>query len=174
MYENETGLKESILKHEEKTGELKAATEWPEDLLRDFAHDMFKAKMDLERRLMKLELKKASNQYTYESKRDYGSLANFDNLTVGSNIKKLEMQKVLNTFMSEWTKKLDKISEEGGWKGTGASIMLGLLSMQQMNLLPTTPLLSMPKLDFGKRIFSTSTTNNVDMMKNYNAPYQPQ
>lgn len=47
------------------------------------------------------------------------------------------MDTVFNNFMAEWSQKLERMSEEKGFKGIFASVLLGMLSMQQMNLLPS-------------------------------------
>ena len=59
-----------------------------------------------------------------------------ENETLGSARKKIAMENTFNNFMERWSSKLEKQSQKGGIEGVFASVMLGMLSMQSMNMMP--------------------------------------
>ena len=59
-----------------------------------------------------------------------------ENETLGSARKKIAMENTFNNFMDRWSSRLEKQSQQGGIEGVFASVMLGMLSMQSMNMMP--------------------------------------
>lgn len=154
-YQESTGLKQDIIENEQKSGEFNVATE--NNMLREWSADMFR----LSRKLQKIELATTTAQLKgmgeYYRNKDFKLMGQIENETLGSARKKIAMENTFNNFMDKWSSKLEKQSQEDGISGIFASVMLGMLSLQSMNMMPS---IGMPNINVTHRAGNNYVTNN--------------
>lgn len=133
-YQESTGLKQDIINNEQKAGEFSVATE--NDMLREWSKDMFRLSSNLKKIELATNTAQLKGLGTYYRNKDYKLMGEVENETLGSARKKIAMENTFNNFMDRWSSKLEKQSQQGGIEGVFASVMLGMLSMQSMNMMP--------------------------------------
>lgn len=155
-YEEGKGLKEDIIGYETTRGEFDVA------MTNDFARDFAKGIYELSQKLRKLQMQNAlrheQNIAKYEDTKDYGAQAEAENVTAANAIEKMEAEKAVNSFLSEWNEKLERDSKSGNWiERVFANLMLGLMGLTSLNMMPS---IGLPSINVTNRAGNVYTTNN--------------